>query len=171
MSNILKYKTSDDSKIMYNDWFDEQTTGEQYQEDGWWCAVLNEGVDFMDGAFSYTNVTDVIIPNGITDISYAFNECTGLTNVTIPESLTTIGDEAFNGGAFTYAKLPENAVSIGWHAFADCPNLAYIYIPALTTQIDEEAFGNLEDLTIIGKVDSTAESYAQNHHYNFIAVP
>ena len=77
----------------------------------------------------------------------------------LPDNLSIIGDEAFNGGAFTYAKLPENAVSIGWHAFADCPNLAYIYIPALTTQIDEEAFGNLEDLTIIGKVDSTAEFF------------
>ena len=88
-----------------------------------------------------------------------------------PDAMTTIGNEAFAGGVFTYVKLPENAVSIGWHAFADCPNLAYIYIPALTTQIDEQAFGDLQRLTILGKAGSTAETYAQNHNYSFIAVP
>lgn len=90
---------------------------------------------------------------------------------TLPAALTNIGDEAFTGSAFTYAKLPENAVSIGWHAFADCPNLAYIYIPAQTTQIDAQAFGNMQGLTILGKTGSTAETYAQNHNYTFIAVP
>lgn len=90
---------------------------------------------------------------------------------TLPAMLTTIESEAFTGGAFAYVKLPENAVSIGWHAFADCPNLTYVYIPALTTQIDDEAFGNMQGLTIIGKIGTAAETYAQNHNYNFIAVP
>ena len=94
-----------------------------------------------------------------------------LPDFILPASLTEIDDEAFAGVAFTYVKLPENAVSIGWHAFADCPNLAYIYIPALTTQIDEEAFGTLHGLTILGKTGTTAETYAQNHHFTFIAVP
>ena len=88
-----------------------------------------------------------------------------------PDAVTTIGDEAFVGGAFNYVKLPDQIVSIGWHAFADCPNLAYVYIPALTTQIDDEAFGNMQGLTILGKTGSVAETYAQNHHFTFIAVP
>lgn len=88
-----------------------------------------------------------------------------------PDAITTIDNEAFAGGAFTYVKLPENAISIGWHAFADCPNLAYIYIPAQITEIDAEAFGNMQGLTIISKAGSTAETYAQNHNFNFIAVP
>ena len=89
----------------------------------------------------------------------------------LPSALTTIEDDAFAGGAFIFVKLPEQAVSIGRHAFADCPNLVYVYIPALTTHIDEEAFGNKQELTILGKVGSTAETYAQAHHYTFIAVP
>jgi len=89
----------------------------------------------------------------------------------LPAALTKIEDEAFAGGAFVYVKLPDKAVSIGWHAFADCPNLAYIYIPAQTTQIDGQAFGNMQGLTILGMTGSTAETYAQNHNYSFIAVP
>ena len=88
----------------------------------------------------------------------------------LPAALITIEDEAFTGCAFVYAKLPDNAVSIGWHAFADCPNLAYIYIPALITQIDEEAFGTMQGLTILGKTGTTAETYANDHHYTFIAI-
>lgn len=89
----------------------------------------------------------------------------------LPAALTTIEEQAFEGGAFTCVKLSEQTVSICWHAFADCPNLAYIYIPALATQIDEEAFGTMQVLTILGKTGSTAETYAQNHHFTFIAVP
>ena len=89
----------------------------------------------------------------------------------MPMEITVIDKEAFFGAAFTYVKLSEKTTSIGWHAFADCPNLAYIYIPALTTQIDDEAFGTLQGLTILGKTGTTAETYAQNHNFNFIAVP
>ena len=89
----------------------------------------------------------------------------------LPTALTIIEEEAFASSGFVYAKLPEQVISIGWHAFADCPNLAYIYIPSLTTQIDEEAFGDLQGLTILGKTGSTSETYARNHNFNFIAVP
>ena len=88
----------------------------------------------------------------------------------LPAALTKIEDEAFAGGTFVYVKLPDNAVSIGWHAFADCPRLAYIYIPALTTQINSQAFGDLQGLTIIGQAGTTAESYANDHNYTFIAI-
>ena len=99
-----------------------------------------------------------------------FNPSTLTPDFILPTALLSIENEAFAGGAFIYVKLPENAVAIGWHAFAECPNLAYIYIPALTTQIDEEAFGTMQSLTILGKSGSIAETYAQNHHFTFIAV-
>ncbi len=86
----------------------------------------------------------------------------------LPVSLTAIGDEAFTGGAFTYVKLSENTISIGQCAFADCPNLAYIYIPEATTEIDVHAFGNMQGLMIIGKTGSAAETYAEDHGYTFV---
>lgn len=51
----------------------------------------------------------------------------------LPAALTTIEEEAFMGGAFTFAKLSDNTASIGARAFADCPNLAYILMPSGVT--------------------------------------
>lgn len=132
---------------------------EEYTFDCWNTCADGRGTTFIDG-------DTIILSCDVTLFAQWVSP-----DLILPASLTMIGNEAFTGGAFTYAKLPENAVSIGWHAFADCPNLAYIYIPASTTQIDEAAFGDLQGLTILGKAGSTAEAYAQNHHFNFTAVP
>ena len=61
-------------------------------------------------------------------------------------------------------------VKIGPRAFADCPNLAYIYIPEATRRIDPNAFGKTNNLTIIGKDGSYAEFYAQKYGFTFEAV-
>ena len=87
----------------------------------------------------------------------------------LPSSLTAIEDEAFRGGAFSYVVLPEGAESIGSRAFADCPKLAYIYIPASVASIDENAFDGVEDLTIFGAPDSDASEYASLHGFTFAA--
>ena len=87
----------------------------------------------------------------------------------LPAALTEIGSEAFAGGAFVYVKLPEQAVSVGWHAFADCPNLEYVYISEATTDIHPYAFGvKWGGLTIIGVPGSTAEVFAQAHGFDFV---
>ncbi len=86
----------------------------------------------------------------------------------LPAGLTEIGEEAFAGGAFTYVKLSDNADMIWPFAFADGPNLAYISIPNATAVIDENAFGNLQNLTILGKSGSTAEAYATAHGFTFV---
>jgi uncharacterized repeat protein (TIGR02543 family) len=51
----------------------------------------------------------------------------------MPDFLTDIEEEAFMGGAFTFVKLSDNTASIGARAFADCPNLAYIWMPSGVT--------------------------------------
>ena len=87
----------------------------------------------------------------------------------LPAALTEIGSEAFAGGAFVYVKLPEQAVSVGWHAFADCPNLEYVYISGATTDIDPYAFGvKWGGLTIIGVPGSAAEDFARAHGFDFV---
>jgi hypothetical protein len=88
----------------------------------------------------------------------------------LPASLKTIEDEAFSGGAFTYVVLPDGAEVIGWRAFADCPKLAYIYIPSSVKSIDENAFDGVEDLTIFGAPDSDASEYASLHGFAFKAL-
>lgn len=88
----------------------------------------------------------------------------------LPSSLTAIEDEAFSGGAFTYVVLPDGAETIGWHAFADCPKLAYIYIPASVKSIDEKAFDGVTGLTIFGIPGSEASEYASLHGFTFAAL-
>lgn len=91
-------------------------------------------------------------------------------DLVLPAALTVIGDEAFVGGAFRCVKLSEQTVSIGRHAFAACPNLAYVYVPAAATDIDPLAFGDRTALTILGEAGTAAQSYAREHGYGFIAV-
>ena len=86
----------------------------------------------------------------------------------VPENLMIIEKSAFQGDAFTYARLSENVTEIGSLAFADCGNLEYIYIPTNAEAIAEDAFSNTTgELTIIGHAGSTAESYASSHGYLF----
>lgn len=89
----------------------------------------------------------------------------------LPMSLSIIDDEAFAGGSFSFVKTSENIEKIGASAFANCPNLTYIFIPAMTADIDENAFGNTKNLTIFGKEGSTVEDYAFNHDYIFMKIP
>lgn len=91
----------------------------------------------------------------------------------LPSALAQIGEEAFSGGAFSFAVLPENAVTIGPMAFADCDELVFIYIPDSVTAIDSTAFGDLKDITVLGTssaAPSAAETFASTHGYAFVPV-
>lgn len=88
----------------------------------------------------------------------------------LPAALTEIGEEAFAGGAFTFAVLPETALSVGPRAFADCPAHLCVYLPASVKSIDPSAFDGVTDLTIFGVFPSAAETFAEDHGLPFSAV-
>ena len=111
------------------------------------------------GAFSYTPTRD-----GDATLYTTWKEM----DFILPETLTVIESEAFNGCAFSSVKLSENTTTIGRFAFADCPNLKYIYIPAATENIDLYAFIGVDGLTILGKIGSYAETYAQENGFGFL---
>ena len=121
-----------------------------------WAETDKEGEPQYKPGGKYTNDEDVTL--------YAVWLSPDLI---LPSSLTAIEDEAFSGGAFSYVVLPDGAETIGWHAFADCPKLAYIYIPASVASIDENAFDGVEDLTIFGAPGSAADEYAGLHGFTF----
>jgi len=100
-------------------------------------------------------------------IHYAFPPA---ADFVLPASLTAIGEEAFAGGAFTRVQLSEGVTAIGSRAFADCPQLAYIYIPAATDTIAEDAFAGVDGLTILGHSESYAALYALLSGIAFAAV-
>ena len=139
------------------------------------------------GAFAgCTNLTSVIIPNSVTQIgSNAFSHCWNLTSVIIPNSVTQIGSYAFaDCGSLTTIIIPNSVISIEGGAFWDCPSLTDIIIPSSVTVITEGmGLGffevrsetdwhtvKVENLTIRGVVGSAAQSYANEHGFNFIAI-
>ena len=154
-----------------------------------WCKISAFG-GFDEGGhttFSYNLyfngklVTDLVIPDGVTDISNsAFIFCSSLTSVTIPDSVTSIGPLAFEfcsnltnvtmsdgitnigNNAFSHCTslsnvtLPDNLLSIGDHAFYECSSLASLKIPDGVTCIGVAAFAGtaLKEIAIPNGITS-----------------
>ena len=59
-------------------------------------TIPNTVTDIGVGAFQYSALTSIIIPNGVTKIwAGAFHHCTSLKSVTLPNSITQIQRDAF----------------------------------------------------------------------------
>ena len=102
-------------------------------------------------------ITDLIIPKGVTNISNrAFCGCSSITSVIIPESVISIGNYAFEGCTnLVSVTIPNSVKSIGFSAFADCTNLMSVTIPNTVTEICPMTFrkcSKLESVSIPNSV-------------------
>jgi hypothetical protein len=106
-------------------------------------VIPNSVTDICYMAFSgCTSLTSVVIPDGVTSIDhYAFHDCTSLTSIQIPDSVTSIGRYAFyNCTSLTSIKIPDSITSISDYAFQECTSLTSIEIPDSVTSIGHWAF-------------------------------
>ena len=113
-----------------------------------WCDINFD--DYYANPLYYANnlylngnlVTELKIPNGITDIkSYAFSGCSSLTSITILDSVTGIGASAFEGCSRLASVTIGNSVkSISADAFENCSNLTSVTIGNSVTSIGSSAF-------------------------------
>lgn len=80
---------------------------------------------YVNGAY----VTDLVIPNDVTQISTStFADCSYITSITIPSSVTSIDRSAFAECiGVTTVVLPNSIVYIGESAFYDCNAIEQIY--------------------------------------------
>ncbi|MDE6442324.1 MAG: leucine-rich repeat domain-containing protein [Clostridia bacterium] len=146
-----------------------------------WCKI--SGLDNLMFQGSSNNklylsgeeVTELVIPDGVTSIGYAaFGCCTSITSVTIPDSVTEISDYAFVGCKIKNAVIPAFACSyilnskletveitsgdtIENKTFYNCTSIESITICRSVTSIGDEAFygcGRLTDITIPNSVTS-----------------
>ncbi len=97
------------------------------------------------------NFTEVIIPEGVTEIGdYAFAE-TKVKKITLPESLEKIGDYAFYMSTLEEIVIPSGVKEIGYSAFDRCLNLKNATLNSGLEKIGERAFmlcGMLSDIEI-----------------------
>lgn len=122
-----------------------------------------------EGAFKgLINLRNVIIPDGVTEISVdSFKDCTSLVQVSIPSTVTIIDSNAFYNcgllGKITYrgnSQLSE----IGWYAFGKCHSLISIVIPSKLSKI-EYGFGDCERL--IEVIDLSSFGVEENKNQVF----
>ena len=136
----------------------------------------------VDAFASCTGLTNVVIPEGVTEIHRsAFWECANLTEVVLPESLQILKDGNFMGcrslrsvripalvknldyqnffycSALTNAIIAGNVTNIGDRVFSSCQSLTNMVLPASLVRLGEEAFANcakLESIVFLGNSPS-----------------
>ena len=90
----------------------------------------------------YTTITNVNIPNGLTEIpNMAFNICTSFAELIIPDSVINIGDMAFNCCTFLEnVNIGKRVTTIGYESFYNCSSIKSVTIPDNVITIGKGAF-------------------------------
>ena len=122
-----------------------------------WCKI--DFADYDSNPLYYANtlklngteITDLVIPNDITQIKeYAFNKCKCLKSIIFSNSVTSIGYSAFNGcSGLTDVTFSDSVTYIGNAAFSDCSSLTKLTIGNSVTTLGGGAFSLCKSLTEI----------------------
>lgn len=114
-------------------------------------VVPDTVVQIGNSAFEGSKVTDVTLPDRITDIgARAFADCFELSEIDLPDSLEKIGELAFANTALGSVVFPDGLKEIQRLAFYRCSSLRYIRFPGSPLTIAQQAFNGC---TTLQKVD------------------
>jgi hypothetical protein len=127
-----------------------------------------------DSAFAGSGITNVIIPESVTNIGQgAFSQCSKLTNLIIPNSVSNIGISAFNYCfSLTSVTIPNGVPNIGYLTFCNCRSLTNATIGNSVTNIDFEAFSSCSNMisVIIGNNVASIGRFAFAQCYKLTSV-
>ena len=130
-------------------------------------SVTSFGSNVLSGC---TNLISIDIGNGVTKIYESdFKNLTSLKSVTIGTGVATIGDYAFNGcTGLEEMVIPYSVKSIGTAAFTGCTNLGSLTVYNRNCTFADDATAYYT--TIYGFTGSTAETYANEKGFDFVAI-
>ncbi|SFX82949.1 leucine-rich repeat protein [Ruminococcus sp. XPD3002] len=105
-----------------------------------------DGYVIGDGAFSGTSITEITIPDSITEIrNRAFENCALLKKISIPDNVTLIGEYCFSGcKRLTELSFGQSISKLGYGFLTGCVGIKEITLPKTVT----EAWNALEDSSI-----------------------
>ena len=90
-------------------------------------VVIPNGIkEISENAFQNSKITSVLIPNTVTSIGASAFIGNNLTSITIPNGVTSIGNNAFNYNQLTNVTIPSSVTIIDYNAFVNNPNLTKI---------------------------------------------
>ncbi len=126
--------------------------------------TLPSGLDTI-GEYAFhgcTELTSIIIPEGVGSLEYVFGGCTSLESVMLPKSLYFIGWETFSGCKSLKEITFEGPVErIGPLAFQNCASLTDVHFKAYfpTSKIRADAFHGCSKLSAVHVPKGTAASF------------
>ena len=124
-----------------------------FSEEGFANPLINNANLFLNGEL----LTDLVVPDTVSDIGDAFRGCISIETVRLPKSVTIVRDNAFDECvALKKIVIPNTVTSIGAWAFDDCSSLIDIQIPDSVASIGGGAFYDCSSLIDIQIPDSVA---------------
>ena len=107
-------------------------------------VVLHEGLISIGlKAFSSTSFNEITLPSTLTSLGEEAFSYSKITSIIIPEGITEIPDGLFrNCRTIQYVNVLGRITSVGQNAFVNAINLEYIYIPNSVSNIGALAFGS-----------------------------
>lgn len=141
-------------------------------------VVLPDGITEIGArAFEYCNLRNIVLPDSIKEIgAEAFSGCHRLENINIPESVTTLREFVFTSCyKLTEVIVPDNITDVEIGVFSNCMGLEKVILPDSLTKISDAMFNacfNLKEVTIPDTVTEIGYlAFYQCYSLESIAIP
>lgn len=123
------------------------------------CPAVLGSMTKFDGAFEYTALTSITIPDSVKYVGeYSFAGCDRLKKVILPSKLREIHKGTFRWcRGLEEAMLPRELEAVRLSAFEGCESLKSVDLPEGVTSIEEGAFAGCKNLASIYIPDSVVE--------------
>lgn len=108
-------------------------------------------------SFSNTLITSVVIPNSVTEATYAFKDCKLLRSVTVGSGVSSFHDLFSGCTALESVTLSDNLVKLDANLFSGCTSLSEISLPASVRVIGQSAFSGCSSLSEITLPDQLTQ--------------